>query len=58
MPVSGITEPTWSLNRIVPAVLMVKVFAPSIVFMKLMLPAAATPVELMTVLANKVIASL
>ena len=58
MLVSGVTEPTWSLNRIVPAVLMVKVLAPSIVLLKLMLPSAAAPVELRTVLLNSVIASL
>ena len=49
---------TLSLNKVVPAVLTAKVLAPSIDFMKLMLPAAATPVELRTVLLNSVIASL
>ena len=49
---------TFSLNKVVPAVLTAKVLAPSIVFIKLMLPNAPAPVELRIVLLNKVMASL
>ena len=43
---------------IVPAVLMAKVLAPVMVLLKLMLPAAATPLDVNVVLFNKVSVSL
>ena len=49
---------TLSLNKVVPAVLTVNVLSPAMVLLKLMLPAAATPLEVKVVLFNRLIASL
>ena len=45
-------------NNVVPAVFTVRVLSPAMVLLKLTLPNAPAPVELMIVLLNRVIASL
>ena len=59
----GVSVVSWPMltalsNRVVPAVFTVRVLSPVMVLLKLMLPSAAAPVELRTVLANKVMGSL